>query len=566
MALDTAYTGGKLHQIPKRGVKAFQAKIRDATLGQTLRILQLLSPVYRYRNGKWYFVSYAAGDELPDGFDPRTVATAAFMEALTRHLDPTTFITGDCRWDPFANPKEEDEDYPCEKEEGDALAKVYNIIAAFNYVTNGEISFYNLGGVSTKIETRLANKLDDTFFHYNLRRGYHVSIASYLCKGFGTFENGAKKMTDFVRDLTIKLGIPHHLADLVEDNRFPMIIDLSRMEVFKRIWWNGLLAWEKAGHDNGYKDALVGFLCTQLQQGKGQVCVFSDKGNAIAGIEIAQSYVKNNLADFKAKHPDEITCAEDVTLRQAHSLMSERGGETTSEMRKAANEAFNKLVYQNNKNVSPEQKEAEAYRVICVRMSLKHAHLLNYHKKKVYKTMESQNIGLAGYKKNATSNERTANGKEAYKTMEIRGNGLARYKKNATSNERTANSNTGWDTRTVKGNRSQGYNTCKERGIGLAGYLKNSTSDIRAEMARKSALSQTGKEPPKWTDDEADTLRKIYKNAGEYGCIGRKANSVNWEIASQHIQGKTAAQCRIKAASLKKSDARALKRNLKKVT
>ena len=289
--------------------------------------------------------------------------------------------------------------------------------------------------------------------------------------------------------------------------------------------------------EEDYMGKLIDTLCTQLKEevGNGDVCAFSVEANDIDGIDVVRKYIENNINDIRTLFPF-INCCKDVTFRQAHKLMSERGGETTSEMRKAANEAFNKLVYQNNKNVSPEQKEAEAYRVICVRMSLKHAHLLNYHKKKVYKTMESQNIGLAGYKKNATSNERTAN------------------------------SNTGWDTRTVKGNRSQGYNTCKERGIGLAGYLKNSTSDIRAEMARKSALSQTGKEPPKWTDDEADTLRKIYKNAGEYGCIGRKANSVNWEIASQHIQGKTAAQCRIKAASLKKSDARALKRNLKKVT
>ena len=229
---------GEMGDITPLRIEPYCDKIRSAKRGQRFDLLMLLCPKKVKVNGKEKLISVCPGDELPPGFDPNSCPTTRVLFKFTDDLEEEEHMTddvrGNCQCGADGRCKK------CTKDEGSARAEVYNRFALFFYVTGGDMSFYNLGGTTTRIKENLVSKLDRHYFHIVFDNGYHLSCATYLVGFFRTFENGATRMTANMKDVCDLLRVPQVFDRMVADNTIPMIVDPEQMDEFKAIWKAGL--------------------------------------------------------------------------------------------------------------------------------------------------------------------------------------------------------------------------------------------------------------------------------------------------------------------------------------
>ena len=166
---------------------------------------------------------------------------------------------------------------------------VYFVKSLTSAVTGHENMYINMH-TSHIVNLAVACKQWSASFQVEFQRRLYQSIASMLTEASG--------------------GNPSNLCKLLLENTDARYFAESAAEI-------AML--------EDYKEALVSFLCMQLYMDNEDVHVFSSDGEAIEGIDIAQRYVKNNLPDLIQMFPDDVRCKEDVTIRQAHALMGERG-------------------------------------------------------------------------------------------------------------------------------------------------------------------------------------------------------------------------------------------------
>ena len=235
--LRDAFDNNELGGIPGIAINDYTSTVQAAKQGQDVDLVQLLCPK-KLRSGE--VVSFAAGHELPPGFDMSTCPTTNVLSHLLnilRDKPNTTVKVGEVRW-------ECQEDccggykhcQKCTPEEGMPLAKVYSLLALLFFLVGGRFNFYNVGGKTTKIKENLASKLDKRYFGIIKDSGYHLSLATYLLPCFVTFENGATRLTNDMKNLCDKMGIPQAFADMVANDKIPMIVDLDRVDEFKQRW------------------------------------------------------------------------------------------------------------------------------------------------------------------------------------------------------------------------------------------------------------------------------------------------------------------------------------------
>ena len=89
-------------------------------------------------------------------------------------------------------------------------------------------------------------------------------------------------------------------------------------------------------HGKTFKEKLVLILCVRLKEGMGHVKVSSEAAQATFGISIVKKFVGRNIEHLKCT---EVSCEQDVTFKQAHDLISRRGGTETQRLLRAAKEA-----------------------------------------------------------------------------------------------------------------------------------------------------------------------------------------------------------------------------------
>lgn len=235
--VDAAVRGETGDITPDR-MEPYCAKIRSAKRGQRFDLLMLLCPKKVEVNGEEKLISVRPGDELPPDFDPKSCATARVLFEITDDLEEEEYMTddvrGNCQCGANGRCKK------CTEDEGSACAEVYNRFALFFYVTGGDMSFYNLGGTTTCIKENLVSKLDRHYFRTVFESGQHLSCATYLVGFFGTFENGALRMTSYMKLVCDMLGIPQAFDRMVANDDIPMIVDPDQMDDFKDIWKAGL--------------------------------------------------------------------------------------------------------------------------------------------------------------------------------------------------------------------------------------------------------------------------------------------------------------------------------------
>ena len=235
--LRDAFDNNELGGIPGIAINDYTSTVQAAKQGQDVDLVQLLCPK-KLRSGE--VVSFAAGHELPPGFDMSTCPTTNVLSHLLNRLRDkpnTTVKVGEVRW-------ECQEDccggykhcQKCTPEEGMPLAKVYSLLALLFFLIGGRFNFYNVGGKTTKIKENLASKLDKRYFGIIKDSGYHLSLATYLLPCFVTFENGATLLTNDMKNLCDKMGIPQAFDDMVANDKIPMIVDLDRVDEFKQRW------------------------------------------------------------------------------------------------------------------------------------------------------------------------------------------------------------------------------------------------------------------------------------------------------------------------------------------
>lgn len=168
---------------------------------------------------------------------------------------------------------------------------VYFVKSLTSAVTGHKNMYINMH-TSHIVNLGVPSKVWSASFQVGFQRSLYQSIASMLTEASG--------------------GKPSNLCQLLLDSADARYFVESSAEI--------------AILQGNFKDTLVSILCFELYKGNGEVTVFSSEvESAIDGIDIVQTYAKNNLPDLIRMFPDDVRCKEDVTIRQAHALMSERG-------------------------------------------------------------------------------------------------------------------------------------------------------------------------------------------------------------------------------------------------
>ena len=170
-------------------------------------------------------------------------------------------------------------------------SKVVYFVQSLTPAVTGHENMYINMDTSHIVNLGVPSKVWSASFQVGFQRSLYRSIASTL---------------------TEASGVPSNLCQLLLDSVDAKYFVESTAEI--------------AILQGNFKDTLVSILCFELYKGNGEVNVFSSEvESAIDGIDIVQTYVKNNLPDLVQMFPDDVSCREDVTIRQAHALMSSRG-------------------------------------------------------------------------------------------------------------------------------------------------------------------------------------------------------------------------------------------------
>jgi hypothetical protein len=138
------------------------------------------------------------------------------------------------------------------------------------------------------------------------------------------------------------IDCPELLRALIEDDYYIMVYDLkdpSQLGVAEQKWLAGLSPGQIARYNSNtvssFKDALVGSLVGQMRLQNGGVVASAEEANELSGIRIIRQYIDHNWSDLEQRFPS-LANKDQVTIEQAHSLMSSRGGKETWRRIKAA--------------------------------------------------------------------------------------------------------------------------------------------------------------------------------------------------------------------------------------
>jgi len=180
------------------------------------------------------------------------------------------------------------------------------------------MSFYNLGGTTTLIKENLVSQLDRHYFRTVFESGPHLSCATYLVGFFRTFENGALRMTSYMKLVCDMLKVPEAFDRMVANNTIPMIVDPDQMDDFKDIWKAGLSkedkeyikSW-KAEHEKRMDWLIANANCSDS--------ILSDS---------VPEYVLSYADFFKRElfEKNMVDSLEEITVSMVQSMMSSHGG------------------------------------------------------------------------------------------------------------------------------------------------------------------------------------------------------------------------------------------------
>lgn len=310
---------GETGDITPLRIEPYCDKIRSAKRGQRFDLLMLLCPKKVKVNGKEKLISVRPGDKLPLDFDPKSCPTTRVLFEITDDLEEEEHMTddvrGNCQCGADGRCKK------CTDDEGSACAEVYNRFALFFYVTGGDMSFYNLGGTTTRIKENLVSKLDRHYFSTVFESGQHLSCATYLVKFYGTFENGAACMTSYLKHVCDMLGIPQAFDRMVADDDIPMVVDMNQMAHHRRIWEGGLSiedkedieSWEAENKERMF------WLNTHCEEPTGSMSITSE-----FVLPAALSYAEDFEDELLERNF--VDSLEKVTVSMVQSMQASHGG------------------------------------------------------------------------------------------------------------------------------------------------------------------------------------------------------------------------------------------------
>jgi len=307
-------------------IRVYCAQIRSvkpAKRGQKLNVFMLLCPKWI----KGQLISLCPYATPVPGFDPNSCSTTRVLRKLTDELDEDEYTTDDVRGDCQC---EDGRCKKCTKDEGSARAEVYNRFALFFYVTGGEMSFYNLGGTTTRIKENLVSKLDRHYFHTVFKNGYHLSCATYLVPCFPTFEYGATCITANMKEACDLLQIPQAIVTMITDDDIPMIVDPEQMAHHKTIWEDGLT------RDNDNEGDIKSWKA-ENEKRKSWLIANANCPDSILSDSVPK-YVLPYVYFFEGEllERNRVDSLQKVTVSMVHRMQSSHGGSAKTEAKEKA--------------------------------------------------------------------------------------------------------------------------------------------------------------------------------------------------------------------------------------
>ena len=312
--LHAAAVRGETGDITPFHMDPYCEPIRSAERGQRFDKLMLLCP----KKVKGKLISACPGAE---DYDPNCCKTTYVLSKITNQLKKNEHGTDDVRVNCQCG--DDGRCKKCNEDEGSARAEVYNRYGIFFYVTGGRMSFYNLGGTTTRIKENLVSKLDRHYFHTVFKNGYHLSCATYLVPCFPTFEYGATRMTSYLKHVCDMLGIPQAIVNMVDDDDIPMIVDPEQMAHHKAIWEDGLTRDnDNEGDIKSWKAENVArmfWLNTHCKEPTGSMSITSE-----FVLPAARSYA--DFFEYELLERNRVDSLDKVTVSMVQSMQSSHAG------------------------------------------------------------------------------------------------------------------------------------------------------------------------------------------------------------------------------------------------